>query len=56
MRSITASILSLTFALVLLGANAASAEVKALVYEYEQSGQWNFKLLEENVVKRVGKI
>ena len=56
MRSITVSILSLVFTLGLLGATVASAEVKALVYEYEQSGQWNFKLLEENVVKRVGKI
>jgi len=54
MRSITASILSLTFALVLLGANTASAEVKALVYEYEQSGQWNFKLLEKDVTKAGG--
>ena len=54
MRSITVSILSLVFTLGLLGATVASAEVKALVYEYEQSGQWNFKLLEENVTKAGG--
>jgi hypothetical protein len=49
MRHITAAIM--VFALGLLGASVATAEIKALVYEYEQSGQWNFKLLEETVAK-----
>ena len=54
MRSITASILSLVFTLCLLWATPASAEIKALVYEYEQSGKWNFELFEEKVTKAGG--
>ena len=54
MRTITVSILILVFALGFLGEHVASAEVKALVYEYEQSGQWNFKLLEADVTKAGG--
>ncbi|MFC1715677.1 hypothetical protein ACFL6S_18565 [Candidatus Poribacteria bacterium] len=54
MRSITFLIPGLILALVLLGAIAASAEIKALVYEFEQSGNWNFTLLEEQVTKAGG--
>jgi hypothetical protein len=54
MRTITLSILTLVFAFGLLCQFVAYAEVKALVYEYEQSGQWNFKQLENNVTKAGG--
>ena len=54
MRNITASILGLVFALGLLEATAAPAEMKALVYEYEQSGKWNFELWKEKVTKAGG--
>ncbi len=54
MRGIKASILCLIFCLGLLGLTVASAEMKVLVYEYEESGQWYFKLLEKNVTKAGG--
>ena len=54
MGNITASILGLVFALGLLGTSAASAEIKVLVYEFEQSGDWNFTLLAEKVTEAGG--
>ena len=54
MRRITASILSLVFVLGLLWATNASAEMKALVYEYQDSGQLYFQLLQEKVTKASG--
>lgn len=54
MRNLTALIIGLAFALSLLGTTAASAEVKVLVYEFEQSGNWNFTVLEENVTRAGG--
>jgi len=54
MRGITASILSLVFALGFCGVTVVSAEMKALVYEYTESGQWYSKLLKENVPKAGG--
>jgi hypothetical protein len=53
MRNVTASVLGLVFALGLLGTTAV-AEIKVLVYEFEQSGNWNFTLLEEKVTKAAG--
>jgi len=38
----------------LLVAATASADITALVYEYEQSGKWNFELWEQNVTKAGG--
>ncbi|MBM3234992.1 hypothetical protein FJZ31_01705 [Candidatus Poribacteria bacterium] len=54
MRSITALLLTLVFALELLGTTTASVDITALVYEYEQSGKWNFELWEQNVTKTGG--
>jgi len=54
MRRIIVSILSLVLALGLLWATNASGEMKALVYEYKDSGQWYFKLLKEKVTKAGG--
>ncbi len=54
MRNITVSILCLAFALGLLGATTASAEMRALVYEYQDSGQWYSKLLAKDVTKAGG--
>jgi len=54
MRNIATSVLCLVLVVSLLGMSAASAEIKALVYEFDQSGNWNFMLLEENVTKAGG--
>ena len=54
MRNLTALIIVLAFALSLLGMTAAAAEVRVLVYEFEQSGSWNFTVLEENVTRAGG--
>jgi len=54
MRNHTVLILGLAFALSLLGMTAAFAEVKVLVYEFEQSGSWNFTVLEEKVTRAAG--
>ena len=54
MRNIVISILCLVFAPGLLGISAAPAEIQVLVYEFEQSGNWNFMLLEERVTKADG--
>jgi len=54
MRRITALILSLVWALVWLWAINASAEMKSLVYDDQDSGQWYFQLLQEKVTKAGG--
>jgi|GEM_PF-2512951 len=54
MKNVITSVVGLLFALGLLGAAASSAEIKVLVYEFAQSGNWNFTLLEEKVTKAGG--
>ena len=54
MRNMITMVLGSLFALGLLGATAGSAEIKVLVYEFGQSGDWNFTLLQEKVTKAGG--